>query len=41
LRKKIDSPGAPSLIRSVRGVGYVFCAPVAQSGGADPKADAA
>ncbi len=28
LRKKIDLPGAPSLVRSVRGVGYVFCAPV-------------
>jgi DNA-binding response OmpR family regulator len=41
LRKKIDAPGAPSLIRSVRGVGYVFCAPVAQSDGGDPKADAA
>ncbi|RBP16160.1 transcriptional regulator [Roseiarcus fermentans] len=29
LRKKIDTPGAPSLVRSVRGVGYVLCAPVA------------
>ncbi len=28
LRKKIDVPGAPSFVRSVRGVGYVFCAPV-------------
>lgn len=28
LRKKIDVAGAPSLLRSVRGVGYVFCAPV-------------
>jgi DNA-binding response OmpR family regulator len=29
LRKKIDAdPGRPPLIRSVRGVGYVFCAPV-------------
>ena len=33
LRKKIDFAGAPSLVRSVRGVGYVFCAPVAQTGG--------
>lgn len=32
LRKKVDRPGAPSLIRSARGVGYVFCAPVARSG---------
>ncbi len=30
LRKKIDAPGAPSLVRSVRGVGYVLCAPVAR-----------
>jgi two-component system, OmpR family, response regulator len=29
LRKKIDSePGRPPLIRSVRGIGYVFCASV-------------
>ena len=35
LRKKIDAPGAPSLIRSVRGVGYVFCAPVARTRRAD------
>ena len=28
LRKKIDAPGAPSLVRSVRGTGYVFCAAV-------------
>jgi len=28
LRKVVDAPGAPSLIRSVRGVGYVFCATV-------------
>ncbi len=33
LRKKIDNPGAPSLVRSVRGVGYVFCAPVARKTG--------
>ena len=32
LRKKIDQVGAPSLIRSARGVGYVFCAPVARCG---------
>ena len=32
LRKKIDAdPGRPALIRSVRGVGYVFCASVANS----------
>ncbi len=36
LRKKIDSAGAPSLVRSVRGVGYVFCGPVAQTGGDAP-----
>ncbi len=36
LRKKIDTPGAPSLVRSVRGVGYVFCASVAREGAADP-----
>jgi two-component system OmpR family response regulator len=35
LRKKIDLPGAPSLVRSVRSVGYVFCAPVVRSA-ADP-----
>lgn len=29
MRKAIDRPGAPSLVRSVRGVGYVFCAAVA------------
>jgi DNA-binding response OmpR family regulator len=30
LRRKIDAcPGGPPLIRSVRGVGYVFCASVA------------
>jgi len=28
LRKKIDAPGAPTLIRSVRGTGYVLCAAV-------------
>ena len=28
LRKKIDARGAPTLIRSVRGTGYVFCAAV-------------
>ncbi len=33
LRRKIDEPGEPSLIRSVRGVGYVFCAPVAHEPG--------
>ena len=33
LRKKIDTPGAPSLVRSVRGVGYVFCAAVARKAG--------
>ena len=32
LRKKIDRADAPSLIRSARGVGYVFCAPVARCG---------
>jgi DNA-binding response OmpR family regulator len=36
LRKKIDPAGAPSLVRSVRGVGYVFCAPVVQTGGDAP-----
>ncbi len=36
LRKKIDTRGAPSLVRSVRGVGYVFCAPVERKVGADP-----
>jgi DNA-binding response OmpR family regulator len=30
LRKKIDTLGAPSLVRSVRGKGYVFCAAVAR-----------
>jgi DNA-binding response OmpR family regulator len=30
LRKKIDAADGPSLLRSVRGVGYVFCAPVAR-----------
>jgi DNA-binding response OmpR family regulator len=34
LRKKIDCAGAPSLVRSVRGVGYVFCAPVVRTDGA-------
>ncbi len=29
LRKAVDRPHAPSLIRSVRGVGYVFCAAIA------------
>ena len=29
MRKAVDRPGAPSLIRSVRGVGCVFCAAVA------------
>jgi DNA-binding response OmpR family regulator len=28
LRKKIDAPSAPSLVRSVRGTGYVLCAAV-------------
>ena len=36
LRKKIDAPGEPSLLRSVRGVGYVFCAPVARTVGSPP-----
>ena len=31
LRKKLDAPGAPSLLRSVRGVGYVLCAPVTRT----------
>ncbi len=30
LRKVVDTPGAPSLIRPVRGVGYVFCAAVSR-----------
>ena len=31
LRKKIDAePGRPPLIRSVRGIGYVFCASVSR-----------
>jgi DNA-binding response OmpR family regulator len=30
LRKKIDADGEPSLIRSVRSVGYVFCATVSR-----------
>lgn len=30
LRKKLARPGAAPLIRSVRGVGYVFCARVAR-----------
>ncbi|MBV8103090.1 MAG: winged helix-turn-helix domain-containing protein [Hyphomicrobiales bacterium] len=34
LRKKIDvEPGRPPLIRSVRGVGYVFCASVSHVDG--------
>ena len=35
LRKKIDAPGAPSLVRSVRGVGYVFCAAVTRAAEGD------
>ena len=36
LRKKIDAgPSGPPLIRSVRGVGYVFCANVSHSSAAD------
>lgn len=35
LRKKIDAPGAPSLVRSVRGTGYVFCAAVGRGVRAD------
>lgn len=36
LRKKIGAdPGRPPLIRSVRGVGYVFCAAVSYQCGAD------
>jgi len=31
LRKKIDAPGAPTLIRSVRGTGYVLCAAVGRA----------
>jgi two-component system OmpR family response regulator len=35
VRKKIrPEPGRPPLIRSVRGVGYVFCASVSLAGGA-------
>ncbi len=33
LRKKIDAPEGPSLLRSVRGVGYVLCAAVAREDG--------
>jgi two-component system OmpR family response regulator len=33
LRKKIDATSGPSLLRSVRGVGYVFCATVAREDG--------
>ena len=33
LRKKIDAPEGPSLLRSVRGVGYVLCAAVAHEDG--------
>jgi DNA-binding response OmpR family regulator len=32
LRKKVLAPGRTPLIRSVRGVGYVFCARVSQAG---------
>ncbi len=35
LRKKIDTPGAPSLVRSARGVGYVLCASVAREAAVD------
>ncbi len=41
LRKKIDAdPGRPPLIRSVRGVGYVFCAAVSHEHGAGRSAAA-
>jgi DNA-binding response OmpR family regulator len=40
LRKKIDVDSARPLIRSVRGVGYVFCASVSPACGADRSAAA-
>ena len=35
LRKKLADPDRPPLIRSVRGVGYVFCAAVSRPGDQD------